>query len=247
MKNKEFIKQQINTYNHNIKANKNNSIGCSGLFFIFLIFLIIKFSSLAKFYFWFVGFLLLVTLLDNHKYILFYEDQIKDLSEKYFAEVNYEKFVSIRKQRTKLDKTFKVAGTSHRLESLDSLIRLLVTREDYIGDFMTYTNKEIRESHERIYKYSGCTTDVVKYIEEPENEHDNNAIKVYIHDLWIGYVPKSINSELKKFLSENEYIINSSAQIVGGKYKEYSFVQDKVVTGNMNYGVQITFKAISKS
>lgn len=247
MKKKDFIKEQIEGYKHTINAYNNSSVGCLVLFVIFLILFMVKFTFLVKIYLYGGGFFLLVYIWGNIKYVRFYESQIKTLWEKYFDEVDNEKFEMIQKQRTKLDKKFKVAGTSYNQENLDSLIKLLVTREDYIGDYMTFTNREIRDSLERIYKHSGCTTVDVRYVEEPENEYDPNAIKIYIHELFIGYVPQKINSEIKKYLNNTELTIKSSAQIVGGKYKEYSFTQDKVITGLQKYGVEVSIKAISKS
>ena len=58
----------------------------------------------------------------------------------------------------------------------------------------------------------------VQLIEEPENEHDPNAIKVVIDGVHVGYIKAGSCSHVKKLLRENK-ISSISAEISGGKYK----------------------------
>ena len=49
-------------------------------------------------------------------------------------------------------------------------------------------------------------TNKVQLIAEPENKHDENAIKVLIYSVHLGYVPRNQTEEIHKELeNENKY------------------------------------------
>ena len=105
-----------------------------------------------------------------------------------------------------------VAGVTHYM---DNIMSLAVENEDYLK-----SKKEIVEDYltdERIFQYYW---DVLKVdlIEEPDNPHDANAVKVLIDGVHVGYIKKGSCSHIKKML-HSEDIVKISAQIGGGKYK----------------------------
>ena len=106
----------------------------------------------------------------------------------------------------------KVAGISFKKEQVESLG---ILNPDY-----DMTKREIIDSYlmdERIYQYEflGLTAQL---IEEPDNPHDSNAIKVITDGVHIGYIKKESCSHIKKLIKDNR-ILDIRAEIGGGKYK----------------------------
>lgn len=106
----------------------------------------------------------------------------------------------------------KVAGTSYRQADIRELG---IENDDY-----TLTKRELEDcfaEYEKVYQFDFYPSNV-QLIEEPENEHDPNAIKVVIDGVHVGYIKAGSCSHVKKLLRENK-ISSISAEISGGKYK----------------------------
>lgn len=83
-------------------------------------------------------------------------------------------------------------------------------KETQAGSFyvagVTFENRqETLKKLEEEY-YTASTKRMAKFIPEPENEYDKNAIKVEVElneDNWacIGYVPKTINQDFNKIIN----------------------------------------------
>lgn len=121
---------------------------------------------------------------------------------------------------------FHVTGTSHYQKEIESL-----GSENY--DF-ELSKKELIEQgfeDEKIYLYEFSPTKI-ELIEEPDNPHDPNAIKVVIDDVLVGYIKKGSCSHIKKLLHSGK-IKKIDADIYGGKYKmlysEFDDEKDKEV------------------
>ena len=50
----------------------------------------------------------------------------------------------------------------------------------------------------------------VKLYFEPNNHYDKNAIKVFINDIHIGYIPKELCQKLKKLLLTHKIVTRTS-------------------------------------
>ena len=120
----------------------------------------------------------------------------------------------------------RVAGTSFRQKEIESL--------GVKNDQYEYTKTELIDSlceDEKIYEYEFYPSDTV-LVEEPDNQHDPNAIKVVIDGVHVGYIKKGSCSHIKKLINDNkiEYI---DAEISGGKYKclysEFDYEKNKDV------------------
>lgn len=133
-----------------------------------------------------------------------------------------------------------IAGTSYRQATIKSL--------GLENDCYTWTKKELVEygmEDENIYQLE-FEPDKVELIEEPDNEHDPNAIKVIIDGEHVGYIKKGSCSHVKKLIHEDK-IAKISAEIHGGKYKrvvsEYDYEKNKDVAtlekGETNFFVSI--------
>lgn len=109
----------------------------------------------------------------------------------------------------------KVAGVSYRQDAIKSLGQY---NEDY-----KLTKSELARfgfEGDRVYELE-FNPGTVELIEEPENEHDPNAVKVVVDGVHIGYIKRGSCSRVKKQIREG-MIENITAEIKGGKYKELS-------------------------
>lgn len=93
-----------------------------------------------------------------------------------------------------------------------------------------YTNAEIKKDGYEVYQYWLTEKDTIKLVAEPENPYDPNAIMV-VHDKMgkIGYIPKTDNVELAKFLEEANNNVKITINLDGGPYKIYDEDQEKII------------------
>ena len=108
---------------------------------------------------------------------------------------------TMSKSKNKFEK-HHVAGTYYKKEEI---LELAEENPDYFC-----TKKELEEmvdSYEKIYEYS-FFPGKVELIEEPDNEHDPNAIKVMIDNVHVGYIKKSSCSHVKKLIHEDKIVFN---------------------------------------
>lgn len=115
----------------------------------------------------------------------------------------------------------RVAGWDHRQRALSSLM----TEKNYE---YKCTKKELIDSfgfddEERIYEYEPASC-VLEIRPEPDNPYDPNALQVIADDVFIGYVPKDRQSDLKKILSAPG--LRGRVEITGGKYKYLEYDSD---------------------
>lgn len=106
-----------------------------------------------------------------------------------------------------------VAGVSYRQSEIESLI---------YGDNPLYSFSKqelIDDFHENEYIYQDdFRPSKVELLEEPDNPHDPNAIKVVVDGVHIGYIKKGSCSHVKKLLHSGK-IVDIDIEIQGGKYK----------------------------
>lgn len=58
-------------------------------------------------------------------------------------------------------------------------------------------------------------TDKVRLELEPENKHDKYAVKIYIYDIFVGYVPKKGYRKLRRLLYNDNYVCKTTASVLG--------------------------------
>lgn len=134
-----------------------------------------------------------------------------------------------------------IAGTSYHVNEIESLG---VSNPDY-----ELSKRELIENYsvgDRVYEYqfSACKTEL---IEEPDNEYDNNAVKVVLNDVHVGYIKKGSCLHIKKLLHSDKMICITS-EIKGGKYKSLVSNYDdskcddtlSVERESLNYSIIVT-------
>lgn len=107
---------------------------------------------------------------------------------------------------------FNVAGTSFHQEAIEEL--------GSENSLYEYTKKELIDDgyeDEKIYQYE-FFPEKVELVEEPENPHDPNAIKVIVDGAHIGYIKAGSCAHVKKLLRSGT-VSDISAEIYGGKFK----------------------------
>ena len=142
---------------------------------------------------------------------------------------------------------FRVAGVTNYKKAVKATCNDIA--EEYgIPEVTKYyrnlSSSEIREELEglsnKIFKYEDISTSDVELITEPDNQYDPNAIKILIANNFVGYVPAKIAKKINKYLVDDKYFNTASAEIVGGPYKEFDYIEDKVVTiNNLDIGFEI--------
>lgn len=141
------------------------------------------------------------------------------------------------------ERTYRVAGTSFRVESIMNL-----AEENLAYD---YSKKELIDDcmvNERVWQYDFDPTDV-KLVPEPGNPEDPNAIKVIVDGEHIGYIKAGSCAHIQKLLKGNR-ILSISCEITGGPYKyiseDYDEDKDKDVyvlqRGNANFSASLTIR-----
>ena len=141
--------------------------------------------------------------------------------------------------------SFYVAGTSYREDDIE--YSLLVENDEY-----SMSKRELVDLglvNEKIYKYEPNYSNV-SLIPDPENDYDENAIKVVVDGVHIGFVPKDRTRRVANMLKKDPEI---SCSIYGGPYKiveEESpgdFIWDEdpeytVVKSSSRIGAKVTLK-----
>lgn len=122
------------------------------------------------------------------------------------------KTVSKTESRTLKDETFYVAGVYYYEENIKKLANVN-------PDWKLSPKKvvEIGKSEKRIFHYNYVNRPV-KLQPEPGNEHDKNAIAVFIAGELVGYISRTDNVRVKDIL-QNREVKSVSGFIGGGEYK----------------------------
>ena len=93
----------------------------------------------------------------------------------------------------------------------DGLKKIATNKKDYILN----DDELVQKGKKRVYRF-GYPSEA-SLVPEPDNEHDKNAIAVYINGEKIGHVPASYCSQVKLLLNKE---LTVKAYISGGEYKD---------------------------
>lgn len=180
--------------------------------------------------------------------ILILEDRKKaiqsDITDYYERKQNIEK----RQKATVLELETKVSGVTFHKSEVNSAIKYIVEEnKDFSEPYLGYKKRDFEDAGEPIFKYDGYTTSDVELEEDPENEFDSNAIKVTIGNFFVGYLPKNIAPRLSKYIADEAFEVSKSSEIIGGPYKEFDYLEDKVISSKLDVGFKLQITVIDKS
>ncbi len=139
----------------------------------------------------------------------------------------------------------KVKGTSFRKNELNQVLSYIDKQSDQ-EKFGGYSNKDIEENGARQYKYDGFYTENFSLKKDAENIEYSDAVKVLVNDIFVGYLPKELSSKVSVLLDSDKSIIKGRVTIVGGPYKEFDYLDDKVVTVKNDFGLKLSCKFLNK-
>lgn len=120
---------------------------------------------------------------------------------------------TVIKQTQKKTEHHRIAGTSFRQKEIRTL--------GYENDTYSLPKRDLMDlynEYDKIYQIE-FSPKSVQLVEEFDNPHDPNAIKVIIDGVHVGYIKKGSCSHIKKLIKNNQ-ILGISAEIHGGKYKQ---------------------------
>lgn len=67
------------------------------------------------------------------------------------------------------------------------------------------------------------TTKNFQLVPEPTNQADENAIKVMVEGYFVGYIDRRYNKGLKKYVDNDDYIIEGEVMGTGGSFDEKTY------------------------
>lgn len=115
---------------------------------------------------------------------------------------------------------FQVSGTSFHQQAFSQAIESLSDKQNYRGKTDDEISEYLKTSKTgRINKYDFLKTNKVKLIPEPDNIHDEFAIKVLINDIFIGYVDALTAVKINKYFVNDRYSYVAIAKTYSGPYK----------------------------
>lgn len=126
---------------------------------------------------------------------------------------------------------FRVAGVSHYVN--DIMNELSCENDDY--SLRTSELAEIYDVGDRIFKYSFDDARA-ELVPEPTNEYDQNAIRVEVGGILIGYVKRGSCSHVKNLLKSPDFD-HISVEIGGGAYKRLYECDDEIQVERDSYNI----------
>lgn len=148
-------------------------------------------------------------------------------------------FKSITKEeedRTLKEETFYGAGVSYYARNIQKL-----ACENPDWKLTSKRAVEIGKEGKRIFRYSYVNRPV-KLQPEPDNEHDKNAIAIFIAGELVGYISRADNVHVKDILQKHE--IKSVSGFIGGG--DYKVIEDDgtISKDSTEIGVSVRIKYI---
>lgn len=81
----------------------------------------------------------------------------------------------------------------------------------------------IAEDEDDFFWHTIVTTKNFKLVPEPTNQADENAIKVMVEGYFVGYIDRRYNKGLKKYVDNDDYIIEGEVIGTGGSFDEKTY------------------------
>lgn len=148
--------------------------------------------------------------------------------------------------------TFSVAGVTHKNED-NKYIQTLIRKNSrkHLSDhdlklYGGYTKSEILDEDVEVFEFEDVMLykEHIRFEEEPTNQYDPNAIKVYLaivedEEYHFGYVPKDMTAQVKETLATKD-VRRMSGKVVGGKVKQAVGFDEVQVKDGLSLGIEIS-------
>ena len=143
-----------------------------------------------------------------------------------------EKETTEKKREGTVKREFSVAGVSRHQDVFE--------KAGYLNDEYSLSVKRLEEEgllYDDIPKYNFGTVDLRLEL-DPDNEVDPNAVKVFLNDEHVGFIPAE-DAEYVHDMMEADRIADMDGRIVGGPLKRYDEIEEKMVKVDLTFGIRI--------
>lgn len=143
---------------------------------------------------------------------------------------------------------FEIAGLYYYKDNFDKYI--YYNKDEVNNDDLWegYSNTEIKENayelmddNQRYYEYplyAFSNSNDIQLIIETSDEYEGEAVAVYLNKLLIGFAPRIVKDNIIDII-RNKQIDSLDFTVLGGRYKKYDLLDDKVKIHDSDYRVKI--------
>lgn len=143
---------------------------------------------------------------------------------------------------------FLLMGTNYHQEEAEIAADFLSNGVHYFGKDNKSLKSYMLETYKPVYKYNKLKTVDVHLLPEPSNPHDKNAVKVLVNNIFVGYLPAVIASQISSYIANPNYRYDTILIGRGGPYKTLNIETERVVTREkeLTYYLDLTIWHLAK-
>lgn len=143
---------------------------------------------------------------------------------------------------------FLLMGTNYHKEEAEIAADFLSEGVHYFGKDNKSLKSYMLETYKPVYKYNKLKTVDVQLLPEPSNPHDKNAVKVLVNNIFVGYLPAVIASQISSYIANPNYRYDAILTGRGGPYKTLNIETERVVTREkeLTYYLDLTIWRLAK-
>ena len=137
---------------------------------------------------------------------------------------------------------FLLMGTNYHKEEAEIAADFLSEGVHYFGKDNKSLKSYMLETYKPVYKYNKLKTVDVHLLPEPSNPHDKNAVKVLVNNIFVGYLPAMIATQVSSYISNPNYRYDAILTGRGGPYKTLNIETERVVSrkSDLTYYLDLT-------
>lgn len=143
---------------------------------------------------------------------------------------------------------FLLMGTNYHQEEAEIAADFLSKGVHYFGKDNKSLKSYMLETYKPVYKYNKLKTVDVQLLPEPSNPHDKNAVKVLVNNIFVGYLPAVIASQISSYIANPNYRYDAILTGRGGPYKTLNIETERVVSrkSDLTYYLDLTVWRLAK-
>ena len=143
---------------------------------------------------------------------------------------------------------FLLMGTNYHEEEAELAADFLSEGIHYFGKDNKSLKSYMLETYKPVYKYNKLKTVDVHLLPEPSNPHDKNAVKVLVNNIFVGYLPAVIASQISSYIANPNYRYDAILTGRGGPYKTLNIETERVVSrkSDLTYYLDLTVWRLAK-
>ena len=143
---------------------------------------------------------------------------------------------------------FLLMGTNYHKEEAEAAADFLSKGVHYFGKDNKSLKSYMLETYKPVYKYNKLKTVDVHLLPEPSNPHDKNAVQVLVNNIFVGYIPASIASQISSYIANSNYRYDAILTGRGGPYKTLDIETERVISREkeLTYYLDLTVWRLAK-